>query len=89
MLMHYTVHALYGTVGWVEFWLFYIFSKSTTEICCFPFKSKENFIRNFGPVILSHSLYCIRVNKSFYHNVDFMGIKKTILRRFHKYKLTL
>jgi hypothetical protein len=29
-------------VGWVDFWLFYIFNKRTPVICCIPFKSKKN-----------------------------------------------
>jgi hypothetical protein len=34
----YTVH----TVGWVDFRLFYIFNKSTPEICYIPSQSTEN-----------------------------------------------
>jgi hypothetical protein len=30
------------TLGWVDFWLFYNFNKSTPEICYIHFKSTEN-----------------------------------------------
>jgi hypothetical protein len=54
-------------IGWVEFWLFYIFNKRTPKGCCIPLKSRENekkviltqwpsdrFI--IGPESLGHSL---------------------------------
>jgi hypothetical protein len=37
-----SVFVLYCTLGWVDFWLFYIFNKSTPEICYIPSKSTEN-----------------------------------------------
>jgi hypothetical protein len=43
-------HNTYCTIGWVDFGLFYIFNKSTPEICYIPSKSNENSQKNvFDP----------------------------------------
>jgi hypothetical protein len=35
------------TLGWVDFWLFYIFNKSTPEICYIPSKSTEMLLTHW------------------------------------------
>jgi hypothetical protein len=79
-------------VGWYWNW-----DKSTPGVCYIPFKSNENERKKcFDPVTASSLvktfwvMHYIEVQKLFFHNMGFMGIKRCrILRRFQKYKLVL
>jgi hypothetical protein len=72
------------------------FNTSTPDICYMPPKSSKNSNKTiFGPSdlfiighnFLGHALY--KGPNKFFHNMDFMGIKRwRILRRFQKYKHT-
>jgi hypothetical protein len=88
---------MYCTVGSVDFLLFYIFNKHTLEDCCIRFKRRKYEEKKFfWTQWLLHRRYrhsfTIQYKglKFFFHNMDFMGIKRRrMLRRFLKYKLTL
>jgi hypothetical protein len=71
------------SVGWVDFVLFYIFNRSTPEICYIPSKSTENSKKKsvwpsdrfiIGHDFLGHGLY--KGPTFFIRNMDFMRIKK-------------
>jgi hypothetical protein len=69
--MQYTVQC---TVGWVDFGLFYIFNKSTPEICYIPSKGTENNKQKFfDPVTSSFKILKIETSLS-----DKMQLKKVI-----------
>jgi Ion transport protein len=60
---------------------------STPEICCIPFKSKENGKNNWFDPVTSSSLvttfwvmhYIRAKNSLFSHNIGFLGIRRRIL----------
>jgi hypothetical protein len=60
-------------LGWVDFWLFYIFNKHTPEVCCMPFKSTVRKMKKnlFDPVttsslvLTSWVIHYIRVKKNY------------------------
>jgi hypothetical protein len=75
----------YCRLGWVDIG---IGTKVPLGFVTYLSKVTKINEKSVGQNILGHAVY--RGPKFFFHNMDFMGIKRCrILRRFQKYKLTL
>jgi hypothetical protein len=66
--LRYPFHILSQFIGWVDFGLFYIYNKSTPEICDIPSKSTKNSKKKFfftrdRFIMTFWVTHCIRVQK--------------------------